>query len=76
MLDVRLRFRGRRHGREPELPQRAVGRGRGEILLVAQLERLEPHAVALELDGTNRDHERVTELTARANRTRRPSNSA
>ena len=47
---------GRRDDGEPQLPQRTVGGGRREVALVAKLERLEPHAVALELDGANGDH--------------------
>src|SRR6185436_11746577 len=45
-LDIGLRFGRRRHGREPELPQRAVGCGSRELAFVLHAERLEPHAVA------------------------------
>ena len=71
-LDVGPRFRRRRHGREPKLPQLAVGRGIGKVPLVTQIERLQMHAVAFELYGTNRYHGRAGLLTATTSRTRRP----
>src|SRR6185503_18383132 len=42
-LDVGFRLGGRRHGREPEIPQRAVGRGSRELTFVLHAKRLEPH---------------------------------
>ena len=55
-LDVSMRLAWRRHAGEPQLPQPAVGRRRGERVVMRRRHGLEAHAVALERDGLGLDH--------------------
>src|SRR5207302_8291548 len=51
LRDIALRLLRARHGGEPQLPQRAIGRRGGERVAMLARERLESHAVAFERDG-------------------------